>query len=151
MYDWILAAHIFGAVAWVGGALTLQVLATRAQRSGNPAYMAAFARDAEWIGMRVYLPASILVLIAGIGLVLEGPWEFGTFWVLFGLVAIFASAITGATFIGPESGRIGKLMAERGPEDAEVRQRMGRIFLVSRIELVVLLLVVADMALKPGQ
>jgi hypothetical protein len=41
-------------------------------------------------------------------------------------------------------------MQEQGEAAPEVGTRLSRIFLVSRIELVVLLLVVADMALKPG-
>jgi hypothetical protein len=56
----------------------------------------------------------------------------------------------GAAFLGPEAGRLKKLMQEQGETAPEVGTRLSRIFLVSRIELVVLLLVVADMALKPG-
>jgi hypothetical protein len=56
----------------------------------------------------------------------------------------------GAIYLGPESGRIGKLVAERGPEDGEVRTRMDRVLLVSRIELVVLVSVVFAMTTKPG-
>jgi hypothetical protein len=39
---------------------------------------------------------------------------------------------------------------QRGPDDPEYLRRLGRIFLVSRIELVILILVVIDMAIKPG-
>lgn len=42
------------------------------------------------------------------------------------------------------------MVAERGPEDAEYQQRLRRIFLVSRIELLLLILVVLDMTVKPG-
>ena len=59
-------------------------------------------------------------------------------------------SLTGAGFIGPESGRIGRLIAERGPADAEVQQRIRRVFVISRIDLVVLGVVVADMVFKPG-
>ena len=58
--------------------------------------------------------------------------------------------ITGAGFLGPESARLGKLSAERDPADPEIQQRIKRIFLVSRIDLVVLIVVVADMVFKPG-
>ena len=52
--------------------------------------------------------------------------------------------------MGPELGRVGKLIAERGPDEAHVASRMDRILTVSRIELIVLFLVVVDMAVKPG-
>jgi hypothetical protein len=42
------------------------------------------------------------------------------------------------------------MVDERGPEDAEYQRRVSRIFLVSRIELVLLVLAVLDMAVKPG-
>ena len=42
------------------------------------------------------------------------------------------------------------MVEERGPEDPEYLRRLGRIFLVSRIELFLLILVVLDMAVKPG-
>jgi hypothetical protein len=40
--------------------------------------------------------------------------------------------------------------AERGPSDPEIQERIRRIFIVSRIDLVVLTPVVADMVFKPG-
>ncbi|MDP9227271.1 MAG: DUF2269 family protein [Actinomycetota bacterium] len=150
LYGLYLAIHILAVVVWVGGTLTVQILATRANNSEDPARMAALAGDTEWVGMRVFMPASILALISGIVLVLDGHWGFGHFWILFGLFGILFSAVTGAAFIGPETGRLKKLIEDEGPAASPVRDRMQRIFLISRIELVILLLVVADMALKPG-
>jgi hypothetical protein len=43
-----------------------------------------------------------------------------------------------------------KMVEERGPDDPEYRRRLARIFLVSRIELLLLILVVLDMTVKPG-
>jgi uncharacterized membrane protein len=149
-YQWLLALHILSVVVWVGGAVTMQILAVRAAGSNDPARMAAFGGDTEWIGLHVYMPASILVLISGIALVLNGHWGWGHSWIVFGIFGILFSAIVGATFLGPEAGRIKKLIEEHGPTAPAVRDRMNRVFLVSRIELVILLLVVADMALKPG-
>jgi uncharacterized membrane protein len=149
-YEWLLAVHILAVVVWVGGGFTMQFLTTRVASSNDPVRMAALAGDTEWIGLHVYMPASIVTLIAGISLVINGHWGWDHFWILFGLFGIFFSAIVGATFLGPEAGRIKKLIEEHGPSAPAVRARMDRIFLVSRIELVILLLVVADMALKPG-
>jgi hypothetical protein len=68
----------------------------------------------------------------------------------FALVVFGGSFILGAGFIGPESGRIRKLMETQGPASPEVQRRIERIFLVSRIELLFLILVVFDMVVKPG-
>jgi uncharacterized membrane protein len=149
-YELLLFVHVLTAVVWVGGALSLQVLAIRAERSADGGRVANFATEAEWVGSRVFLPSSIVLLLAGIGLTLEGDWGFTTPWVLLGLIAYGLSALTGSLFLGPESGRIGKMIADVGPRDPDVLARIKRIFLVSRIELVVLLFIVFDMTVKPG-
>ena len=45
---------------------------------------------------------------------------------------------------------MGRLLEERGVEDAEVQARIKRLFMVSRIDLTVIVLVVVAMVLKPG-
>ena len=142
--------HVLFAVIWVGGAATTQILATRLSTANEPARMAAFAKDIEFVGTRVFMPSSIVVLGAGIWMVATSGWNFTDLWIILGLVGIAFSAIVGAAFLGPESGRIGRLIESRGPEDGEVVARMKRIFTVSRVELVILLLVVINMVVKPG-
>lgn len=150
LYETLKSIHVLAAVIWVGGAVTVQVLASMAQRAGDPARMAVFAKDAELVGMRVFMPASLVVLAAGIWAVIEGSWSWGDVWILWGLAGVAFSAIVGSTFLGPESGRIGALIGERGPSDPEVQRRLSRIFLVSRIEMTILLTVVLVMVIKPG-
>jgi uncharacterized membrane protein len=150
LYELLLAIHILAAVIWVGGATSIQVLAIRATGSGDPVRMATFAGEAEWVGMRVFFPTSVVVLLAGIALVLEGNWGFDQLWILLGLAGIAFSIVVGAAFLGPESGRIKTLLEIKTYEDPEVQSRLNRIFRISRIELGVLLLVVLDMAIKPG-
>jgi uncharacterized membrane protein len=149
-YQWLLALHILSIVVWVGGNLTIQILATRIRASHEPVRMAAMGGDAEWVGMRVFLPASILAVISGVSLVLNGNWGWNHFWIGFGIFGFLFSAIVGSAFLGPESGRIKTLIESEGPNSSAVQARTDRVFLISRIELVILFLVVADMALKPG-
>jgi hypothetical protein len=56
----------------------------------------------------------------------------------------------GSLFLGPEAGRLGKLGQERGPSDPEVKARIARLFMVSRIDLAVIVFVIAVMVYKPG-
>ena len=149
-YQWLLTAHILAAVVWVGGAFTVQMMAIRVVRDPDPARLAGFARDVEMIGMRVFLPSSLVLLVFGFWLVHEGNWSLSAGWLTFGLVVIAISIVTGAAFLGPESGRIAKVIDAEGPASPDARRRINRIFLVSRVELVLLLLVVVAMAAKPG-
>jgi uncharacterized membrane protein len=143
--------HVGAAIAWVGAGAFVQVLATRVAKQNDPPKMASFAKDLEALGKTYFARASVVALLAGLALVIYAPFVyFSETWVIVGLVGYVATFLTGAGFVGPESGRIGELIAERGPADAEVQQRIRRIFVISRIELVVLVAVVADMVFKPG-
>lgn len=143
-------AHILAAIVWVGGASIVQVFALRTLGRNEALEVAKFAGDAEWIGMRVFMPASLLVIIAGGWMVYDGAWSLEHEWVAIGLALYVLSFLTGMGFLGPESGRIAKLTAEHGPGHAEVQRRIRRVLLVSRIELIWLVAIVALMVFKPG-
>ena len=49
-----------------------------------------------------------------------------------------------------ESKRIANAIESQGPESPEVTRRINRVLLVSRTELLILVLLVFDMVLKPG-
>jgi hypothetical protein len=57
---------------------------------------------------------------------------------------------TGRSHLGPTSGKLGKLIEEKGPDDPEAQKTLARILAVSRVDLLVLLLIVIDMVVKPG-
>ena len=145
--EWLVAIHIICAVIWLGGAFVTQIYALRAQAGALP--LGAYAKQTEFVGQRTFLPASLILLGTGIWLVSRDVFTLDE-WVVWGLIVIGLSVVTGAGFLGPESGRIGKLIDERGDTDPEVRQRLGRLFLVSRVELVLLFSVVIVMVTKPG-
>ena len=151
LFETLKTLHVLAAVIWVGGAAAVQVFAIRTMSAADPARLAGFAKDTEWVGTRIFTPASLLVLALGIWMVVERPEiAFGDTWILLGLGGILFSALVGSLFLGPESGRIGKLMETESPDSPEVQRRLKRIFLISRIELTVLLLVVVDMVVRPG-
>lgn len=142
--------HVLFAALWVGGAIIINIFSTRAVRSNDGPRMAILARDAAWAGQRVFFPTSVLVLLSGILTVLEGNLGFTDTWILLGLIGIGLTIVTGSTFLGPQSRRVGQLIDERGPDDPEAKRRLARLVAIARIDLVVLVLVVIDMVLKPG-
>lgn len=148
-YELLLALHVLAAIVWIGGALMIQLFAILADRSRDPDRMATFAKDAERVGMRLFAPTGLLLFVVGVLLVLDGPWNFSMMWIDLGLAAYALSFLSGLLFIGPESGRIGRLIEARGAADPEVQRRIARIFAISRIELVLLTLIVFDMVAKP--
>jgi uncharacterized membrane protein len=67
-YQWFKAGHVLVAVLWVGGGATLALLAVMTLRLNDPLRVAQFANQAGKLGERLYTPASLLVLLFGIGL-----------------------------------------------------------------------------------
>jgi uncharacterized membrane protein len=100
--------------------------------------------------MRVFMPASIVVVLAGAWMIYDGPWTMAQGWVSAGLGLYALSFLTGIGFLGPESGRISKLTEAHGAEHPDVQRRIRRVLLISRIELIWLVAIVALMVFKPG-
>ena len=148
-YELILFGHLIAVITWVGTDIGLQVLGSRANARG-PQSMVDFSADVNWLGTRLLVPASLAVVVFGFLLVDELGLSLGDAWISFALAVYLFSFVLGAGFLGPESGRIASLAAERGAEDEDVQRRVRRVFLMSRIELVLLVLVVLDMVVKPG-
>lgn len=149
-YDTLKFLHVVAVIAWVGGGIYAQALGTRALREGDPARLATTATAIGDLGKRLIAPVAIASLVFGVWLVAVSEWNFTDTWIVLGLVGIAITIVTGAGFLGPEAERLGKALGERGPSDSEVGRRIRRILVISRIDLVVLLLVVADMVFKPG-
>jgi uncharacterized membrane protein len=143
------ALHILAAIVWVGGALMIQLFAFRILKETDSTRIAKFSKDVELIGMRTFVPSSLALVILGFVLVHQGQWAY-TFWIVFGIVIWALSFVNGAAFLGPESGRIGKLIEARGGVDSEVQRRIERLLLCSRVELAFIALIAMDMVLKPG-
>ena len=141
--------HVLAAVTWVGGAIGQNVMATRLRKTAEGPAMSSFAREAEWIGMHVFMPSSIVLLALGIWMVATSGWNFTDLWVELGILGIVATVVTGAAVIGPTSKKIGELIQEKGPADPGVGAQIDKLLKVARVDLVVLILVVVDMVAKP--
>ncbi|HXF98474.1 MAG TPA: DUF2269 family protein [Gaiellaceae bacterium] len=146
-YELLLFAHISMAVVWIGGALMMQFFGMRAGSSGDPERVAHLGEDIEWIGLHVFVPASLLAFATGILLVVESDaYGLGDDWIVIGLAVWAVSFLAGVLFFGPESGRVGALVRASSPEAGS---RMARLILLTRLELVLLFGLVYDMAVKP--
>jgi uncharacterized membrane protein len=145
-FKWV---HVTGAILWVGGGLTLTILALRAERSSDPAEMATIARQAAFVGERVFAPIGLLVLLAGIGMVVNLHLDWGTSWIVIGLVGYAITFLTGLLVLGPQAKRVGQLIETAGADAAETQAAIRRILLIARVDEGVLLLIVAAMILKP--
>jgi len=149
LYKSLVFVHVFAAIVWVGGAFFFQVKIAQFKRAGDNAGFLQLGRDAEHIGQRLFMPASVVVLLAGIAMVWYGPFAFDL-WIVLALVGIVLTALTGALYLGPTGGKLAALVEERGFDDPSVLAMRDRVITVSRLDYAVLVLVVLDMVFKPG-
>ncbi len=148
-YQWFTGLHTLAAVVWVGGGAMLVLNAILAERARDPADLARTLARIGKIGNKVLTPAAVAALAFGFALVENGDWSYSEFFVAWGLAAWGLSFVTGAFFLGPEAGRLGKVLSERPPDDPEALMRMKRILTIARVDEVILLGTVLVMGVKP--
>jgi len=148
-YSFFKSIHVITAVIWVGGAAMIQAYAFRILRTGDGKRQADFAKDTEVVGMRVFIPASLILVLAAIAMMVNLDWSWSQNWIVLGLIAFVFSFVLGAGFLGPEGGRIAELIERQGPDSPAVQARIRRILTISRCELIVLLTVIVNMVVKP--
>jgi hypothetical protein len=148
-YDVYLFLHLTAAAVWIGAGFLEAVLGTRIVLSGDPGRRLDFAREAEWLGLRVFMPASLATLVFGVLLVVEGPLAFSDLWIVLGFVAIGLSTEIGMGFFGPGWSGTTRLAAAEGPDAPGVQARTARLLAFAWVDLGLLLGATWVMALKP--
>jgi len=146
----LLAIHMVGAVFWVGGNFILNVFSWRVVKTGNQEQALWFLGLGEWVGMRVFMPLSLIVVAAGAWLVSEAGWGFDALFVQLGLTGFVLTFVGGAALISPSIKKAHAAVSEHGLDSAEGRASINRLNLISRLDLLLLFLVVLNMTLKPG-
>jgi uncharacterized membrane protein len=149
LYELLLFVHVLAAIAWVGGALAVLVVLELARRSGDRAHAIRALHYDDRMGLIFYVPATLVVLAAGIGLVLEGNWSFGDGWIAAGLGLLIAAFAVGVVFFLPAGKRIGAAVEAHGPESDEAAAEVDRIRVVAWADLALLLAAVFVMTTKP--
>jgi len=145
--------HVVFAVIWIGGGFLITALAFLAELEHDVEGRSILARQAASVSNRVFMPSSIIVLVFGIAMMLndEGKvrWDWGNFWVTFGLLGFAATFAIGMFVLGPAAKRMQGIVAAGGANTPEAHAEMNRIFLVARADAAILMLVVVDMVAKP--
>ena len=143
--------HVSFVVTWVGGGAVSQFYALLALKDGSAERMAQFALDVKWIGDRILVGAALGAVLSGLGLVWNSAfWTIGDDWIVIGLILFAVTFLTGALFFGPEAGRIAKEIDAEGPGSRSAQARIRRLLVLTRIDLVVLFVIIFDMVVKPS-
>jgi uncharacterized membrane protein len=148
-YDAFRTVHVTSVVIWIGGGAALTILGIVAETKSDGAQLAAIARQAAFLGQRVFAPAGIVVVVMGAAMIENAHIGYGHFWVIFGLLGFLTTFVIGIAILSPMSVKVSAIITEQGPDAPESRQAIARILLIARADVAMLLLVIVDMVTKP--
>lgn len=147
-YELYLLIHIAAAAVWAGGGFTLLLLAQRAEKSDDDAKLAEWLETGNTVS-KAFIPASLLLLVMGVLMVVDGPWDFGQLWIALGLVGYVATFLTGVLVMEPWAKRIERIIERDGHFGSEAAMATRRFLVLARVDTLVVFLVIAVMVLKP--
>lgn len=149
--DWYSAIkflHVVSAIVWVGGAFVMIMLGANTARTSNDSEVVGVVLHVGWIGHHIYMPASLATLVFGLALATIGSlWE--TLWVPLGLIGIVVSIAIAITALTPLSKKLAIGFKTSGVTPAIVTTA-HRILRIAKFDIVLLLVIVADMVLRPS-
>jgi hypothetical protein len=112
--------------------------------------VAGLAHEVEWVGPFLIGPAALVVIGSGIWISPHQGLGRLLRHVDMAVPRVGVSMVLGMAYFEPEGRRIGSVVDERGPDDGEFRQRMTRLLLIGRFDLLILVVVLWLMVFKPG-
>jgi hypothetical protein len=127
----------------------LLLLATRAARQPDGEALGGLIDDTADLGTKLFIPASLVTFAMGLALAIDGPWSFDQLWIVLGLAGFATTFVTGALILKPRGDRIAELRRRDGGMSPEANYAARRMLTLGRLDYVVLVMVVVDMALKP--
>jgi uncharacterized membrane protein len=141
--------HVLFVVIWVGGGAAITILGLKAERATDGAEVTGLARQAAFLGERVFAPAGLVVVATGIGMVSNADLGYDHFWIGFGLLGFLSTFVIGIAILSPRAKKLVALVDSKGPNAPETRAAVSTILLIARADMAVLLLVIIDMVAKP--
>ena len=148
-YEFWLFLHILAAMVWLGGATAIQALGILTKRAADPAKTAFFVQSVSTVVVRVFLPASLIVLVAGLGMVDNTGWDWGEPFITWGLILWALVSLIAFGFLGRAMGAAATRLSTEGPSP-ELGLRLRNLVWLSRGLLGVLVVIVFLMTIKPG-
>jgi Predicted integral membrane protein (DUF2269) len=157
-YNFVLFVHITSVVIAFGVAFTYPLVFSVARRS-HRRHIPFFHSIEAVIGQRVIGPFATLVLLAGIYLAIQGPYDFSDPWIGATLLILIVIMGVAGGYLGPREKRLTELSqrdVDASPADGEVSFSAEYEALYARVHaftwaiLGLVLVAIFLMATKPG-
>ena len=147
-YPWLKTLHIFLAIVAVGFNISYGIWQARATR--EPEHMGYALRGIKFLDDRVANPAYAGILLAGIGLVLTGPYRFETLWVAVSIGLYLLMGVVAITLYSPTLKSQIAAYESGGAGSAEFMQLTGRSRMLGALLGLIVAAIIVLMVVKPG-
>jgi len=148
-YGALKVLHVFAAVVWVGGGVMFAMITARLLRSRDRAALGAvippLARQVSAAGG----PASGIVLLSGIAMVLVGHIGFSALWVRLGFGGILLHVLFGAFVMRKRTMSLVQAVSVPSADETEVERAGSRMRSGMLTYLALMGAVIVVMVLKP--
>lgn len=149
-YELLLFLHVLAIATWFGSAVAIMVLTARSVEVGGQVF-GSFIVNAGWWAGRAHPAAGVVLLLTGFGMVADADLSLGETWVWLGILGLVVAMGIGGGLIGRTADRLtSAIQAQGGSMTPDLRPLADQLLLYVRLELVVVVLVIADMVAKPG-
>jgi uncharacterized membrane protein len=148
-YSLFKAIHVSLAVIWVGGGVSIMINGMRAINTQDSLSVVTIARQAAFLGEKVFAPAGLAVFLTGVAMMINTSWGWGHFWVIVALLGYVTTFAVGVGVLSPLAKKIAESAETNGPEHPATIALIERILMIGRFDVAVLLVVVLDMITKP--
>jgi uncharacterized membrane protein SirB2 len=143
MRNTLLVLHLIGVAIWLGGNVTLAFAGPRTAAAPKEARL-WWAQTQGAMARVLYNVAGILVLLTGVGLVLQNKViEFSATFVTIGFVAVIIGAVLGMTVFGPGSRKL--VAAIEAGDEAEEKSLNNRLAAFGLLDTLVVVFTIAAM------
>ncbi len=148
-YGVLKVLHVLSVVVWIGGVVALTTVTSFLLRARDGATLARWLPHTARYGQRIAGPASLLVLLSGIGMVVVARIGFEGLWVRLGFAGILLHFVYGATIMRTRAKAFAPLLATASPDDTRLAVAGRRMLAGNAIYLLLMASVIAVMVLKP--
>ncbi|HEY3336853.1 MAG TPA: DUF2269 family protein [Candidatus Limnocylindrales bacterium] len=139
--------HILAVITALGANLTYQFWLTRAQ--GSPGELVFVLESISRLDRRVANPAYIAAAVAGVAIVLTGPYGFDSPWIVAAIGLYVLVAVLGITVYAPAA-RSQVDLARRAPGSPAYAVAARRTRMLGLVVTAIVLVIVWLMVVKPA-
>lgn len=148
-YGLLKVVHLLSVVVWIGGVIAITTVTWSLLRARDRATLSAWLPHTARYGQRIAAPASLLVLLSGIAMVVVGRLQPPGLWIQLGFFAILLHFVYGATVLRKQARTLVPLLVGPSTDDVRIAKAGKRMVASNAIYLLLMASAIAVMVLKP--